>query len=49
MCTGPNNQPISLLGTTDLNDPAHWATTWRAYTRKRRAGDAVADSAGVAS
>jgi glycine dehydrogenase subunit 2 len=44
----PHNQAISRLGATDLNDPAHWATTWRAHTRKRHAADLVVDSAGVA-
>jgi glycine dehydrogenase subunit 2 len=46
--TAPHNQPISRLGATDLNDPAHWATTWRAYSRKRRAADLVTGSASVA-
>ena len=40
--TAPHNQAIHRLGPTDINDPAHWATTWRAYTRKRRARDGVA-------
>jgi glycine dehydrogenase subunit 2 len=44
----PHNQAISRLGPTDLNDPAHWATTWRAYTRKRRAAHLVAGSASIA-
>ena len=35
--TAPHNQAISRLGATDLNDPARWATTWRAYKRKRDA------------
>ncbi len=47
--TAPHNQAIRRLGPTDLDDPAHWATTWRAYTRKSRAGDALTDPAGVAS
>lgn len=46
--TAPHNQAIRRLGATDLNDPARWATTWRAHNRKRRAGDGVADPAGVA-
>jgi glycine dehydrogenase subunit 2 len=40
--TAPHNQAIHRLGTTDLNDPANWATTWRAYERKRRTGEAAA-------
>jgi glycine dehydrogenase subunit 2 len=33
--TAPHNQAIRKLDATDLNDPANWATTWRAYQRKR--------------
>ena len=33
--TAPHNQSIRKLDATDLNDPANWATTWRAYRRKR--------------
>ena len=44
--TAPHNQAVRRLGAADLNDPAQWATTWRAHLRKR----AVAvDPAGVAS
>ena len=46
--TAPHNQAIRRLGATDLNDPANWATTWRAHVRKRRAADTIADPAGVA-
>jgi glycine dehydrogenase subunit 2 len=45
--TAPHNQAIHRLGATDLNDPAQWATTWRAHLRKRSARAAVADPAGV--
>lgn len=34
--TAPHNAPIHQL-TTALDDPAQWATTWRAYTRKHAA------------
>jgi len=38
--TAPHNQAIRKLDATDLNDPANWATTWRAHKRKRpQAGD----------
>jgi glycine dehydrogenase subunit 2 len=33
--SAPHNQAIRKLDATDLNDPANWATTWRAYRRKR--------------
>ncbi len=49
--TAPHNQAIAKLDTTDLNDPANWATTWRAYRRKRAAasgGDPTGDQAKVA-
>jgi glycine dehydrogenase subunit 2 len=45
--TAPHNQAIRRLGATDLNDPAHWATTWRAHLRKRSAAAEIADPAGV--
>ena len=41
--TAPHNQAIRRLGTTDLNDPANWATTWRAHIRKRRDAEALSD------
>jgi len=37
--TAPHNQAIRRLGATDLDDPACWATTWRAYLRKQRTRD----------
>ena len=37
--TAPHNQAIRRLGATDLDDPALWATTWRAYLRKQRTRD----------
>jgi glycine dehydrogenase subunit 2 len=37
--TAPHNQAIRRLGATDLDDPALWATTWRAYRRKQRTRD----------
>jgi glycine dehydrogenase subunit 2 len=49
--TAPHSQAIRKLDATDLNDPANWATTWRAYTRKRpgpekaRSGEATEDYA----
>jgi glycine dehydrogenase subunit 2 len=46
--TAPHNQAIRRLGATDLNDPATWATTWRAHIRKRSAAETVADPAGIA-
>jgi glycine dehydrogenase subunit 2 len=39
--TAPHNQAIRHLGATDLDDPAQWATTWRAHLRKQRAQDAA--------
>ena len=33
--TAPHNQAVHRLGSTDLNDPACWATTWRGHERKR--------------
>jgi glycine dehydrogenase subunit 2 len=35
--TAPHNQAIRRLGPTDLDDPANWATTWRAHLRKQHA------------
>ena len=35
--TAPHNQAIRRLAPTDLDDPANWATTWRAHLRKQRA------------
>ncbi|MGR3504078.1 aminomethyl-transferring glycine dehydrogenase subunit GcvPB [Pseudaestuariivita sp.] len=32
--TAPHNAPIHQIKGTDMADPAQWATTWRAYTRK---------------
>lgn len=34
--TAPHNQAIARIKTDGLDDPARWATTWRAYQRKRR-------------
>ena len=45
--TAPHNQAIRRLGATDLDDPALWATTWRAHVRKRRERDLVAGPAGA--
>jgi glycine dehydrogenase subunit 2 len=39
--TAPHNQAIRRLGATDLDDPANWATTWRAHMRKQRDRDAA--------
>jgi glycine dehydrogenase subunit 2 len=53
--TAPHNQAIRKLDATDLNDAANWATTWRAYERKRPApgttqtGDATGDYAKAAT
>lgn len=46
--TAPHNQAIRRLDTTNLDDPANWATTWRAHRRKRRGTKAAADPAGIA-
>ncbi len=35
--TAPHNQAVHRLGPADLDDPANWATTYRAYRRKRAA------------
>jgi glycine dehydrogenase subunit 2 len=32
--SAPHNQAIRRLNAVDLDDPANWATTWRAYRRK---------------
>ncbi len=42
--TAPHNQAIRRLDATNLDDPANWATTWRAHLRKQRepAGDPAA-------
>jgi glycine dehydrogenase subunit 2 len=32
--TAPHNGPIHQIKGADMADPAQWATTWRAYTRK---------------
>ena len=53
--TAPHNQAIRKLDATDLNDPANWATTWRAYRRKRpgsenaESGEATEDYAKAAT
>ncbi len=36
--TAPHNQVVHKLDDASLDDPARWATTWRAYQRKRTAG-----------
>jgi glycine cleavage system P protein (glycine dehydrogenase) subunit 2 len=33
--TAPHNQVVHQLDPTGLDDPNRWATTWRAYQRKR--------------
>jgi glycine cleavage system P protein (glycine dehydrogenase) subunit 2 len=43
--TAPHNQAIAKLDSTDLNDPANWATTWRAHRRKRAAAGGDTDPA----
>jgi glycine dehydrogenase subunit 2 len=35
--TAPHNQAIHKVDGSGANDPEQWATTWRAYQRKRRA------------
>jgi glycine dehydrogenase subunit 2 len=45
--TAPHNQAIRRLGATNLDDPAHWATTWRAHLRKQHAREPAADTAVV--
>lgn len=32
--TAPHNQAIHQVDASQVNDPAHWATTWRAHRRK---------------
>jgi glycine dehydrogenase subunit 2 len=34
--TAPHNQVVHQLDPSALDDPARWATTWRAYQRKQR-------------
>lgn len=34
--TAPHRQALPKLADVDLDDPGTWATTWRAYRRKRR-------------
>ncbi len=52
--SAPHNHAIAKLDATDLSDPANWATTYRAYLRKRAeaggsdGGDATAGWAKVA-
>ena len=36
--TAPHHQAIRKIKTDALDDPARWATTWRAYRRKHRKG-----------
>jgi glycine dehydrogenase subunit 2 len=36
--TAPHSQAIRKLDARDLDDPATWATTWRAHRRKRPDG-----------
>lgn len=36
VCTAPHNQAIARLKTEGIEDLERWATTWRAYLRKRR-------------
>lgn len=33
--TAPHNQAVGKLADIDLDDPDNWATTWRAYLRKK--------------
>jgi glycine dehydrogenase subunit 2 len=35
--TAPHNQAISQVDASGVDDPARWATTWRAHLRKREA------------
>ncbi len=42
----PHRAPIHRIRHDDLDDPARWATTWRAYQRKHGAGSATPDAAG---
>jgi glycine dehydrogenase subunit 2 len=34
--SAPHNHPIAQVDASGVDDPQQWATTWRAYTRKRR-------------
>jgi glycine cleavage system P protein (glycine dehydrogenase) subunit 2 len=43
--TAPHNQAIRRLGGTNLDDPANWATTWRAHVRKQQARESPAETA----
>jgi glycine dehydrogenase subunit 2 len=43
--TAPHNHAIRRLGPTNLDDPAHWATTWRAHLRKQQEREPAADPA----
>jgi glycine dehydrogenase subunit 2 len=43
--TAPHNQAIRRLGPTNLDDPANWATTWRAHLRKQQAREPATDPA----
>src|SRR5918911_639125 len=36
--TSPHNQVVHRTADVDLDDPDVWATTWRAYLRKRSGG-----------
>jgi glycine dehydrogenase subunit 2 len=45
--TAPHNQAIRRLGATNLDDPANWATTWRAHLRKQQAREPAANPAVV--
>jgi glycine dehydrogenase subunit 2 len=44
--TAPHNQAIRQLDGTGLDDPARWATTWRAYRRKHGPAPAKAAELG---
>lgn len=43
--TAPHNQAVHKLTADDLDQPDRWATTWRAYKRKREARQAAEASA----
>ncbi|MDR5700515.1 aminomethyl-transferring glycine dehydrogenase subunit GcvPB [Agromyces aerolatus] len=34
--TAPHNQAVARVDGSGLDDPAHWATTWRSYLRKQQ-------------
>lgn len=36
--SAPHNQSVHKLGPNSLDDPAHWAMTWRAHLGKKSAG-----------